>query len=162
MMNVMGNKNLIILVGGAFILIIFSMYVMGVNNRAMLNQQSGQPYQNENQMMDQETEEMVVMLSAQGNSNESGVATLKETNGQTTVSISLTGNTENVAQPAHIHAGVCPGVGAVVYPLNSVVNGQSTTMLDVSIAQLMQQLPLAVNVHKSNEEISTYTSCGSL
>ena len=106
--------------------------------------------------------EMNILLSAQNNSNESGIANLKDTSGMVTVTLNLTGYMPNVAQPAHIHMGVCPGVGAVKYPLNSVVNGKSVTVLDVSLMQLKQQLPLAINVHKSATDIATYTSCGSL
>ena len=106
--------------------------------------------------------EMNILLSAQNNSNESGIANLKDTSGMATVTLNLTGYTANVAQPAHIHMGACPGVGAVKYPLNSVVNGKSVTVLDVNLTQLKQQLPLAINVHKSATNIATYTSCGAL
>jgi hypothetical protein len=106
---------------------------------------------------------MSVTLSPQGNSGESGIVTMKEAEGRVTVSINLAaGSTASVAQPAHIHSGTCPGVGAIVYPLNPVVNGQSTTALNVSMSQLFQQLPLVINVHRSNAEIATYTSCGAL
>lgn len=162
MINVMGNRNLIILAGGAFLILLFSMYMMGENNRAALNSQDKVPQQGADQMMPKGSEEMTVALSPQGNSNESGIATLRETNGTVTVSLNVTGSPGNVAQPAHIHAGTCPGVGAISYPLNSAVNGRSTTVLNTSLAQLIQQLPLVVNVHKSNAEISTYTTCGSL
>lgn len=105
---------------------------------------------------------MSVTLDAQNNSGESGTATLKEENGQTTVTLALIGFTKDVAQPAHIHVGSCPGVGAVKYPLTDVVNGQSVTTISATLSDLKQQLPLAVNVHKSKAAISTYTSCGQL
>lgn len=161
MMNVMGNKNLIILAGSLLIILMFVIFVMSQNYRNALIS-NGDLRQSGDYVVPQGSEEMNVMLSAQGDSNESGVATLQETGGRVTVSIFLTGYTAGAVQPAHIHSGVCPGVGEVVYPLNSVVNGRSTTELNVSLAQLMQQLPLAVNVHKSNAEIGIYTSCGSL
>lgn len=106
--------------------------------------------------------EMTVPLAQENKSGESGTATLKEANGQVTVTITLTGYAKDVAQPAHIHAGSCPGVGAVKYPLTSVVNGKSTTVLQVTLDQLKAQLPLAVNVHKSAKEASVYTACGPL
>lgn len=112
--------------------------------------------------VNQEESETNVLLSAQNNSNESGIANLKDTSGMVTVTLNLTGYTPNVSQPAHIHTGDCPGVGAVKYPLNSVLNGKSVTVLGVSLAQLKQQLPLAINVHKSATNIATYTSCGAL
>jgi len=58
--------------------------------------------------------------------------------------------------------GACPGVGAVKYPLTSIVNGASTTVLSVTLDQLKKELPLAINVHKSATEVSTYTACGPL
>ncbi len=106
--------------------------------------------------------EMTVPLAMENKSGESGTATLKETTGQVTVTIALTGYPADIAQPAHIHVGSCPGVGAVKYPLTSVVNGKSTTVLPVTLAALKAQLPLAINVHKSKEEITNYTACGAL
>lgn len=103
-----------------------------------------------------------VTLDAQNNSGESGTAILKEGNGQTTVTINLTGFTKDVLQPAHIHAGSCPGVDTVKYPLTNVVNGQSVTTISATLPELKQQLPLAINVHKSQAAIGTYTSCGQL
>jgi flagellar basal body-associated protein FliL len=106
--------------------------------------------------------EMKVTLNAENNSGETGTATLKEENGKTTVTLALSGYIKDVAQPAHIHMGACPGVGAVKYPLTSVVNGASVTVLAVSLADLKQSLPLAINVHKSATAITDYTSCGEL
>ncbi|OGM24175.1 hypothetical protein A2627_04765 [Candidatus Woesebacteria bacterium RIFCSPHIGHO2_01_FULL_39_28] len=101
-------------------------------------------------------------LSAENKSGESGTATLKEVNGKVVVSLSLTGFPKNVAQPTHIHVGSCPGVGAVKYPLTSVTNGVSETTLNVTMAQLTRELPLAVNVHKSSTQSGVYVSCGQL
>jgi len=106
--------------------------------------------------------EIIVTLEPVNDSQEAGTATITEENGQTKVVISLTGYAEGVAQPAHIHIGECPGVGAVKYPLTSVTNGTSVTALAVNLEQLRQELPLAINIHKSATEVSTYTACGPL
>ena len=108
-----------------------------------------------------------VPLSALNNSGESGIATLTETidqnnNKQTIVKLNLSGAPEGVTQPAHIHAGECPGIGAIVYPLTSPVNGKSETSLNVTIDQIIAQLPLAINVHKSTAEVGIYVSCGNI
>lgn len=39
---------------------------------------------------------------------------------------------------------------------------QSQTELEVSLLDLEEQMPLAINVHKSVEEASVYVSCGDL
>lgn len=106
--------------------------------------------------------QMTVTLAEENKSGESGTATLKEENGKVTVTLALTGFVAGVSQPAHIHIGDCPGVGKVVYPLTNVVDGQSTTMVNTTLADLKKQLPLAINVHKSAAQVSVYTACGSL
>src|SRR5258706_2763927 len=107
------------------------------------------------------TSAMTVLLATENKSGESGTAILKEVAGKTVVTLSLIGYPAN-AQPAHIHIGACPGVGAVKYPLTNVVNGQSVTTLHVTIAELEQELPLAINVNASAKDINNYTACGPL
>ncbi|OGH20545.1 MAG: hypothetical protein A3D74_03005 [Candidatus Levybacteria bacterium RIFCSPHIGHO2_02_FULL_37_13] len=153
------DKNLIIVAGGGLIILLVIILVLTKPTRQARSMQTSDY---SSPTINREESEMNVLLSAQNNSNESGIANLKDTSGMATVTINLTGYTDNVVQPAHIHMGDCPGVGAIKYPLNSVVNGKSVTVLDVSLMQLKQQLPLAINVHKSTSEISTYTSCGVL
>lgn len=105
---------------------------------------------------------VTVTLSEQNTSRESGIATLVEVNGQAVVILALTGAPEDVVQPAHIHVGSCPDVGAVKYPLTFPVNGRSETTLDVTLDQLRLEMPLAINVHKSAQEASVYVSCSNL
>ncbi len=132
----------------------------GYNNKSSMNYTSPSPSQAapSSAMMS----EIKVILKPVNDSSQAGTAILKEENGQTKVTINLTGYTKDVEQPAHIHLGVCPGVGAVKYPLTSVVNGASTTVLSVTLDQLKKELPLAINVHKSKTEIANYTACGPL
>lgn len=104
--------------------------------------------------------ETAVILKPVNDSNEAGTAVFTEENGQTKVTINLTGYTKDIEQPAHIHIGDCPGVGAVKYPLTSILNGESITTIAVALEQLKKELPLAINVHKSANEVSVYTSCG--
>jgi len=108
-------------------------------------------------------EKPTIVLAAVNDSGQSGTATLEEANGQVTVTVNLTGvPTDGVAQPAHLHVGACPGVGAVKYPLTSLTNGTSVTVLSVTLDQLKAELPLALNVHKSAAEAKMYTACGAL
>ena len=106
--------------------------------------------------------EISVTLSERNDSGQSGTATLMEENGKVKVVLILTGAPADVTQPAHIHMGSCPEVGAVKYPLTSPVNGSSETMLNVTLDQLRSGMPLAINVHKSQPEVKVYVSCGDL
>ena len=106
--------------------------------------------------------EISVTLSEQNKSGESGTATLMEVDGKVKVTLKLTGVSAGATQPAHIHVGQCPDVGAVKYPLTSPVDGMSETMLDVILLELKSQLPLGINVHKSATEVKVYVSCGDL
>ena len=101
-----------------------------------------------------------IVVSEQNSSAESGIAIIKEMNGKVNVSLKLTGGIPGVPQPAHLHSGVCDDPGKVVYPLTSVVNGESETVLGVDMATFNQSLPLILNVHKSDQESDIYASCG--
>ncbi len=105
---------------------------------------------------------LTISLAAENGYGESGTATLIEANGQTKVTLSLVGIPGAVSQPAHIHLGSCPNPGDVKYPLTNVLSGKSETILNLTLADLRSQLPLAVNVHKSTSQPSVYVSCGNL
>ena len=108
------------------------------------------------------SQSVVVAMSAQNNSGMSGTATLIDMNGSTLVKVNLTGAPAGATQPAHIHTGSCANIAGVVYPLTFPVGGVSETTLDVSLDAILAQLPLALNVHKSAEEVSVYVACGDL
>jgi len=105
---------------------------------------------------------LTVNLSAQNNSSESGTAVLTEQNGKVMVTLNLTGAPKGVTQPAHIHKGACPTPGVVLYPLTSPVDGKSDTTLDTTFNDLKNELPLAVNIHKSGTQSTVYVSCGNI
>ena len=107
---------------------------------------------------------VAVSLMAQNNSKQIGTAILSSDGSSSTtkVTLNITGEPKGATEPAHIHAGACPNPGAVVYALSNVVSGKSTTVVKASLATLLAQLPLAINVHKSATEISTYVSCGDI
>jgi hypothetical protein len=80
-----------------------------------------------------------------------------------------------VPHPAHIHAGLCPGVGDVVAPLNdvTVVGNEAQGVADsihVDISQSTVPLGLAdilaadhaINVHQSADDMGTYITCGNI
>lgn len=107
------------------------------------------------------TSTLTVTMNAQNNSGETGTATLTAVSGGVQVVIAIKG-APATAQPAHIHTGTCADLKGVVYPLTSVTNGSSTTVVKgITIDQLLKS-PMAINVHKSASDLATYVSCGNI
>jgi hypothetical protein len=106
---------------------------------------------------------MTVKMGAQNKSGETGTAKLTaEGADKTRVEISLKGGPKGVDQPAHIHEGSCAKLDPKPKQgLENVVNGKSTTVVPMSLADLSKG-GLAINVHKSKEDIQTYVSCGDI
>jgi hypothetical protein len=100
-------------------------------------------------------------LRAIEKSHESGTATLTSLGDERTqVDIHVKGAPQGVVQPAHIHEGTCAKLNPQPkYGLNNVVDGESSTQVPVGLAEL-EKGNLAINVHKSTQDISTYVSCG--
>lgn len=109
-----------------------------------------------------EHEDHMVKLKSQNDSNQEGLAALMEENGKVKVVLQVESGAKDVPQPAHIHTGTCASIGGVKYPLENVVNGKSETTINVSLADLLNSLPLAINVHKSAQQVGTYVSCGDI
>ncbi len=104
----------------------------------------------------------VFALAAQNGSGEAGTVTLTPVGDKTRVDIALVGAPDDTPQPAHVHVGPCAKLDPKPkYPLSSVVDGYSSSTIDVPIAQLTKG-DLAVNVHKSANEIPKYVACGDL
>ena len=65
----------------------------------------------------------------------------------------------NPDMPAHIHPGTCDDLTPQPkFPLENVRNGVSKTIVPAPIAELFAG-GLAVNIHKSNDDLKTYTAC---
>ena len=105
---------------------------------------------------------LTVQMTAQNGSGQDGTAVLTQTPGGLQVVVSVKNGTA-AAQPAHIHPGTCATLNpAPQYPLNSLTNGTSTTVLTgVTLAQLTAGT-FAINVHKSTSDLGTYVSCGNI
>lgn len=103
---------------------------------------------------------ITVPLAARSDSGESGEAIFEEVDGQVKVTVKLAAAPRDVSQPAHLHKGSCAAPGEQIYTLSSVSNGASETTLPVSLAAITDNLPLALNVHKSAAEINVYVACG--
>jgi len=104
----------------------------------------------------------VFALNSVNGSGEAGTVTLTPMGEKTRVDVALTGAPADTPQPAHVHPGPCAKLDPKPkYPLTSVVDGFSSTTLDIPIAQLLTG-EYAVNVHKSAMEAPKYVSCGDL
>lgn len=65
----------------------------------------------------------------------------------------------NLDMPAHIHPGSCDNLTPQPkFPLENVRNGESTTEVPATIDELFAG-NLALNVHRSNDDLGTYTAC---
>jgi hypothetical protein len=105
---------------------------------------------------------VTVRLHAQNSSKESGTAKLTPDGDKTKVEINIKGAPKGVAQPAHIHDGSCAKLDPKPkYPLQAVTDGKSTSEVPVSIKELTGG-NLAINVHKSAEEVKVYVACGEI
>jgi hypothetical protein len=104
----------------------------------------------------------VVQLRTLNNSGVTGTVTLAdigEDRTQVEVRVEPAGNLD---MPAHIHPGSCDDlIPQPQYPLENVVNGTSTTVVRASVADLTGG-GLAVNLHRSNQDLQTYTACSDL
>ena len=106
---------------------------------------------------------VTVRMSAQNKSGESGTARLTPLGSdKTRVEISLKGAPKGVTQPAHIHEGTCAKLDPKPKQgLENVVDGKSTSEVPMGIDDLRSG-KLAINVHKSADDLNTYVSCGNI
>ena len=101
-------------------------------------------------------------LVAQNDSGQDGEATLSEVDSDTTRVVLEVENPSVEPQPAHIHRGSCENLDPTpAYPLENVVDGKSTTEVNVAVEDLVDK-GFAINVHKSAEEVEVYVSCGDI
>jgi hypothetical protein len=102
-------------------------------------------------------------LAEQNGSGEHGTATLLQGVNGVIVKLRLSGYTEGVDQPAHIHKGTCAKLDPKpTYPLTMVKNGQSQTTIPNTTLADLQKGDWAINVHKSGKEAAIYVACGNI
>lgn len=109
------------------------------------------------------SDDVTVTLDEEAGSGQTGTATLTADGEQTTVSIQIDGDPVSESQPAHIHEGSCgddlnptPAFG-----LPNVTDGTSEATVDVSLEELQDE-DYAINLHMSDDDLETYTSCGNI
>ena len=104
----------------------------------------------------------VVQLKTLNNSGVTGTVTLTDLgDGRTQVDVTVDPN-GNMDMPAHIHPGTCEAlIPQPIHPLENVVNGASKTTVSATLQDLTSG-GLAVNIHRSNDDLGTYTACAEL
>ena len=95
-----------------------------------------------------ESQDVRVALGSENGSEEAGTAVLTPRGAQTRVTIFVAGEPAGAAQPANIHAGRCGAVEIIMYQLQYVRNGRSTSLLDVPLDRL-KATHLLVNLQES-------------
>jgi Cu/Zn superoxide dismutase len=107
-------------------------------------------------------DEVSVSLEESADSGQSGTATLTADGEQTRVLIEIDGDPVSPSQPAHIHEGTCDELTPEpAYGLPNVADGTSDTTVDVPLTTLTDGT-YAINLHMSDEDLATYTSCGNI
>jgi hypothetical protein len=104
---------------------------------------------------------VTVELAAVGDSNQTGTATLTADGEQTSVVIEVDDPVSD-SQPAHIHEGTCDELNPEpAFGLPNVASGSSETTVDTSLESLTSG-SYAINLHMSDADLATYTSCGNI
>ena len=103
---------------------------------------------------------VAVHLSPFEGTGQIGSAVLSSVGGATIIEIEVTPSASE-AQPIHIHAGSCDDVGPVIHALSNVVNGKSSTTLELPMSEIFDG-DVLINVHASFSDSSTYTACSQL
>lgn len=99
-----------------------------------------------------------ISLHTLNDSGVNGTVSFGDLGGKTGVEITVNPG-DNPDMPAHIHPGTCDNLTPQPkYPLQNVKAGVSKTVVPASIDELFAG-NLAVNVHKSNDDLKTYTAC---
>lgn len=99
-----------------------------------------------------------IELRSLNGSGVTGTVSFTGQDGRTGVDITVSPN-GNLDMPAHIHPGTCDSLTPQPkFPLENVRDGVSTTLVPASIDELFAG-DLAVNIHKSNDDLKTYTAC---
>ena len=111
--------------------------------------------------IEQEIQEAEVSLDLQeqNGSGISGTVTLAPgSDGEVEVEIEVDGS-DGGPHPAHIHEGSCAELDPnPAFPLEDVVDGRSSTTLDVELSELTLN-EYAVNVHESAANADVYVAC---
>jgi hypothetical protein len=99
-----------------------------------------------------------ISLQTLNDSGVTGTVSFTDAGGKTGVVVTVD-PAGNLDMPAHIHPGTCDNLTPQPkFPLENVKSGASTTVVAAPIDELFAG-GLAVNIHKSNDDLKTYTAC---
>lgn len=99
-----------------------------------------------------------ITLRTLNDSGVTGTVSFSDLGGKTGVDVEVI-PAGNLDMPAHIHPGTCDNLTPQPkFPLENVKDGVSKTVVPVPIDELFAG-NLAVNIHKSNDDLKTYTAC---
>ncbi len=119
-------------------------------------------------------QQVLVVMNAQNNSGQSGVATLTSLGSTTQVDLRLAASEFGEAQPTHLHNGRCGEIGPKqdlssrgrTIGLASVTTsadggfGESSAEVDLTFAEITNG-DWVINVHDA-QDFSLYVSCGNI
>ncbi len=107
---------------------------------------------------DAATQTRTIALQTLNDSGVTGTVSFSKVGDKTGVKVEVD-PAGNLDMPAHIHPGTCDALTPQPkFPLENVVDGVSSTVVPASIEELFSG-NLAVNIHKSNDDLRTYTAC---
>jgi Cu/Zn superoxide dismutase len=99
-----------------------------------------------------------ISLRTLNGSGVTGTVTFAALRDKTAVEITVD-PASNLDMPAHIHPGTCDDLTPQPkFPLENVKDGTSKTVVPASMDELFAG-GLAVNIHRSNDDLKTYTAC---
>jgi hypothetical protein len=99
-----------------------------------------------------------ISLRTLNDSGVTGTVSFSDYGGRTMVDVTVDPG-GNPDMPAHIHPGTCDElIPQPKFPLENVRDGISKTVVPASRDELFAG-GLAVNIHKSNDDLKTYTAC---
>jgi hypothetical protein len=99
-----------------------------------------------------------VTLQTLNDSGVAGTVSFASTGDKTAVEVAVEPG-GNLDMPAHIHPGSCDDLTPQPkFPLENVQNGRSRTVVPATLDELFAG-DLAVNIHRSNDDLKTYTAC---
>ena len=105
-------------------------------------------------------EPLTITLVEFNNSRQSGSAVLIPEEKQTRILVNLAN--ARGEQPVYISSGTCLKPFEVKYNLAPLINGQSETMLNLPLKDLLKQLPLAIIIYSPAQILERQTACGDI